>query len=1013
MPEIKKEKAVGASAAARVKKKNMLRRQRIAAVLAAFAVLLLVVLLCIVLYLADIYSFEDVNEDRYSVKKDNGVYALFDQDGNKCGTTDFNGELCYITSYGTVVSVNGETGATEIKVVVDTFGSEVGTYGTIVSLFKEMTYDEDAVNDDSMIIESIEVKNEHGGYTFIRNGDDFVIKGSEQTPFSASSFAILASACGRARSSRRLSNPVMLTSGEIDYAEYGLASEIRITTETDENGNSYETEYQYIPTVYTITAVNGDRHEIIIGDMTVTGTAFYAKYNGGEVHDGDKLEISPPRDTVYVLGIVEDMLYGGADGLELLNSRIEAFVTPKIVSTMGLTNYFYVSNFVIRDNIQYDKINLALSEKFEEDDIGSEAFLAEYERLFDQYSHKVCNFSFYDLEERAGGMYAYTPYLSSLEYADGYYLNSDNVDLMLSGFYQTEFLSVVKLAPSVEELEEHGLAQPPYMVSFLYKTKDAEGKTAYEENFVDISKKNADGSYYAYSQKYDMIVKVDGSSFVFLDWDEGEWYNDEYIQMSISHVDSLLIESPTFSTEFKIEDSASRYLEYVATSHRNLTIDGVYYTVEKNSNGRYVLFLDGEELAPYYSGDYMIAPVKYSYGEREADNYIFSESSEADLDGDGNNDGVLYYFYDVIKNGEDYYLVAQIMLADYEGNPISGTKTVLGEVAYESQFYITKTGYLFFADASSSIGISIEDTFGRNNRGRWGNGRIFVTASGKSLVVDNETGEWFAIDGVKCGLYLADRDNSRLAQRAVEIPAKTDESGSIKRYSDIYYPMTDKRMAYLEDEDIIAVYDSVKAEWRKVTYSECTIGMWGEGNYYVLDGGVTVLVDAATGNIGEVTVPTNPIYVADVYSDGELLSYTIEREGYTASDKSANALQNFQELYRYLLTASFEGSADLSEEEKAAFREMDDFSSGDNGSCVLKITMRASDYKGNTSDIVYRFYRYSERRAYITIEKLDGTGSSSEEAYGNFSVLYSFVRKVIEDAQKVKNGEPTYSSEKY
>ena len=104
---------------------------------------------------------------------------------------------------------------------------------------------------------------------------------------------------------------------------------------------------------------------------------------------------------------------------------------------------------------------------------------------------------------------------------------------------------------------------------------------------------------------------------------------------------------------------------------------------------------------------------------------------------------------------------------------------------------------------------------------------------------------------------------------------------------------------------------------------------------------------------------------------------------------------------------------ELSEEEKAAFRALDDFTSGENDACVLKITVKATDFKGNERDVVYRFYRYSERRAYVTVEMIDENGSSSERAYGNFDVLYSFVRKVIEDAEKVKNGIPVYSSEKY
>ncbi len=1013
MPKDIRNNAANDHAAARIKKRNMLRKQRIAAVACAVALCLLVAALCTVLYMVDIYSFEDVNGDKYTVKRLDGKYALFDQSGELCDTTEHQDELCYLTRLGTVVKVDAEKGETEIKAVVDTYGSEINDYGTTVLMFKGMTYDENSIKDKSMIIESIEVKNQNGGFSFVRNKDkDFVLKGYEGTPYSAQSFAMLANICGRTRASRRLEDPVRLQSGKIDYSEYGLAPEIRERVETDGQGNEKTVEYEYVPTTYVITAMNGDRHEITVGDMTVTGTGFYAKYDGGTVYNGEKTEESPARDTVYVLSIVKDTIYGGADGYELLNGRIESFVEPMIVSPMQLNNYFYVSNFVIRDNIDYGAIYTALAEKFSADDIGTEEYLKEYEKLFLKHSHSVCDFSFYDMAERAGSMNAYVPYISNLEYAAGYYLNGNNVDLMLSGFYQTEFAEVIKLSPSQEELEEYGLAYAPYLVSFLFKTQNEKGEDVYVDNFVDISEKNEDGTYYAYSSVYDMIVTVKESSFAFLEWDETYWYSENYIQLSISHIDSILIESPAFSTKFEIEDSASKYLGYVAQSGRKIKVGDKEYEIKK-VDGRYVLTHNGEAVKPAYSGDYLVTPVTYTPGERQAQNYIFSESSETDINGDGQNDGVIYYFYNITNENGKLSLSAQVIVADYEGNPISETQTVAGKVAYESSYYKTKTGYLFFANKYSSVGIGIEDMFGKYNRGSWGNGRMFITSNGQKVLIDNDTADWMIVDDVMCGLYLADSEFSRLAERAVEIPALYDEKGNLKRYSDIYYPLTDKKIKYDEEKDIIAAYDKVKKEWRKITYSDCTIGVWGKGEYYVLEDGVTILVDTEIGDFGEVSSLTTPIYVADIYSNGERLDYTVSKEGYTASQQTATAMQNFQELYKYLLTASFEGLAELDDEQKQEFQRMDDFTSGNESACVLKITLKASDFKGNEREVVYRFYRYSERRAYVTVEMLDGSGSSSEKAYGNFDVLYTFVRKVIDDAQKVVNAEPVYSSEKY
>lgn len=1007
---IKRETNQGLSAPERVKRSNMLQKQRVAAIVIFAAVLLLIAALAVVLYVVDIYSFEDVNGDEYLVKKIDGVYALCYKDGDECGTVDFQSKKCYLTAIGTIVLVDGESGKTTIKVVPETEGTEVQYYDYYVSLFNTMTYDENKVKEDSQIIESIEVHNEYGAYKFVRNENyDFVIEGHANAPYSTLSFAQFASTCGSAVASKRLESPAKLQGGQIDYAEYGLASEKREKTEKDADGNDITVEYEYTPGYYIITAKNGDYHKILIGDMTVTGDGYYAKYEGGSV-EGKSIQA---RDTVYVLTITTIALTDGFNGYELLVGKVENFVTPQIVYSMGLTEYFNVKDFRVYSDIDYTAIYTALAEKFDPNDSSSEAFLAEYERLFVEYSKKVCDFSFYEMSDRQGSMNMYVPYISNLEYSAGYYLNADSVDLMLSGFYETEFNEVVKLSPAEGDLDDYGLLNPAFVVAFYFKTQNEKGEDVYVENYVEISERQEGGIYYAYSPAYDMVVSVEESSFAFLGWDETYWYDESYIQLSISNIDSILIESPAFSTKFEIEDSASKYLGYIARPGKKITVGEKEYVIEKNDQGKYVLKSSDEAVKPFYSGDYLITPVRYTESDRVSNNYIFSEASEVDTNGDGTNDAVMYYFYDIIYNQGEYYLIAQVLLADYNGNQVGKSEVVIGQKAYESPYFKTRNGFLFFANKNSAIGARIEETYGQYNRGSWGDASLFVTSKGENVLVDKKTGEWVIIDGVTCGAYLADSETSRLAERAVSVPALYDAAGKLKRYPDTFYPLTDKKIQYDEDSCTLMAYDKVKKEWQSLLSSECTIGVWGECEYYVLEGGICILVDTATGDFGEISVLSNPTYLADIVSDGKLLDYVIEREGFTDSSRNATALQNFQELYKYLLSASFEGLASLSESEKEEFRKLDDFTSGENDACVLKITLQASDFKGNTRDVVYRFYRYSERRAYVTVEFLDGGEPSSEKAYGNFDVLYSFVRKVIEDAEKIVNQEPVYSSEKY
>ena len=91
---------------------------------------------------------------------------------------------------------------------------------------------------------------------------------------------------------------------------------------------------------------------------------------------------------------------------------------------------------------------------------------------------------------------------------------------------------------------------------------------------------------------------------------------------------------------------------------------------------------------------------------------------------------------------------------------------------------------------------------------------------------------------------------------------------------------------------------------------------------------------------------------------------------------------------------------DLTAEEMAAFRETPD------GECLLKITINADDGKGETANIVYRFYRYTERKAYMTVEVLDSPtdSGSPEHGQGVFYVLRSFCDKLVADAYRFMEG---------
>ena len=276
MSEISKNFDIGESAVTRVRKRDEQKRQKIAIISMILVIALLIAALALVMYLREIFVYEDVDGSKYFVKKIDGSYSLCYKGGD---VLDKNTDGYYQTDAGTLVIVDTVSGSCTRYAVVDVEGTEEVGYSQYVLMFKQLTYDNYSTKDQSKIIKSIEVHNDHGEFTFECDGNgDFVIKGNEATPYSKETFAQLAVACGYTLSMHRLASPAVLESGEIDYAEYGLVErETIVYGELDENGDPIVT--TYTPAYYIITTMTGESHKVIIGDMTVTGTGYYAKYD--------------------------------------------------------------------------------------------------------------------------------------------------------------------------------------------------------------------------------------------------------------------------------------------------------------------------------------------------------------------------------------------------------------------------------------------------------------------------------------------------------------------------------------------------------------------------------------------------------------------------------------------------------------------------------------------------------------------------------------------------------------
>lgn len=540
-------------------KKSSLLTQTRAIIALVVAAVVLVGGLVLTNYIVQIYRYEDADGTVYTIRKKGGSYGLYRKDGSPCDTND---EGYYLTSFGTQLEVDAKSGEYEVYAVVDVEGTEVLGNARRVLAFKQLTYDKSSTTDYSRVIRSIEVHNQQGVLDLYRpDGVDtnrFVIRGHEGTAISDELFAQLSSGCGYTISMQRLENPVRLADGSINYAEYGLAKETRVKTDKDgkpvldENGK--EVTYEYTPTWYTVRTLQPDArtgvdsYTMTLGDATISGAGYYARYEG--------------RDTVYILS---------STNLEVALQPIESLVTGRIVYPMTLNTYFNVRDFVLRTDIHYDRILLhmaaelagildeidlnkvdlndlstltdaqraALREALDRiDKLDEKQFTEMYDRGLELYSRKVTAFSYVDMEQRENSLYSSYPYRMATAYMAGYRPNADNISKMLQNLYSMSFDAVKALGPTAEQLQEYGLSEPAFDISFVYT--DADGVE--HGNHVTFSAKTAEGKYYAFADDYDMIVEIDESMVPFLSWKDIDWYDRDYFQYNIAHIKEIRLD---------------------------------------------------------------------------------------------------------------------------------------------------------------------------------------------------------------------------------------------------------------------------------------------------------------------------------------------------------------------------------------------------------------------------------------------------------------------------------------
>lgn len=337
-------------------------------------------------------------------------------------------------------------------------------------------------------LDSLFVHNEHGEYRIVRDEDNnLVIEGYEYLMLDTEKLMQMIVNAGYTLSTFRSEV------SEEDFSKYGLGA-----GESD--------------TYFVLRSTAGKRYTVYIGDKTLAGDGYYARYEG--------------RDAIYVLD----------DSIEIdLLANVEYLVKPLLAYPSTLTSYYLVRTFMLSR--------------------GEEVFLTA---------------GYLDPDQRSE-LAAMSVHLLSYpgEYPGGEYYED-----VLSLFCDFSGTEVVAIDFDDATLTKYGLKEPAYTLFVENTAVDSDGNpSSIVANYITFSEKQQDASgnyfYYAASYLFGIIARVEQITVDFLEWDLDKWVSSNLFQVNIQNVASIAFESEGQQVTFVLggADNSSLTVTEKETGH--------------------------------------------------------------------------------------------------------------------------------------------------------------------------------------------------------------------------------------------------------------------------------------------------------------------------------------------------------------------------------------------------------------------------------------------------------------
>lgn len=310
-------------------------------------------------------------------------------------------------------------------------------------------------------VSELYVHNANGEYRLVRKDGTLVVEGNEGLLIDSQKLTQMILNAGYTLSTFRSEV------SEEDFSKYGLG---------DGESDAY----------FVLTTIAGKRYTVYIGDETLAGDGYYARYEG--------------RNAIYVLDdAVEADLLG----------RLENLVRPLLAYPSSMDTYYLVRNFMISR--------------------GEEPFIS---------------VSYLNPEERSVLTAMSVHELSH----PGVYPASYTYDEVLARFCEFLGSETVAIGTDEETLKKFGLDTPAYTLYFENAVMDDSGNpTGMISNYILFSEKQQDTSgnyyYYAAAPWFGIVARVEAVTVDFLEYELDRWVSPNVFQANITDIASIAFAS--------------------------------------------------------------------------------------------------------------------------------------------------------------------------------------------------------------------------------------------------------------------------------------------------------------------------------------------------------------------------------------------------------------------------------------------------------------------------------------